>query len=81
MQVLKDLSARARREDPPRVEVSRQVILRLARENPASAWPMNLVAFGAAVVALVVLGITLPLIEILTDPMSAFFLTATHVLP
>ena len=81
VQVLKDLSARARQEDPPRVEVSREVILRLGREIPASAWPMKLAAFGAAVAALLVLGLSLPFIEMLTDPMSAFFVTAIHVLP
>ena len=80
-QMLKDLSARARREDPPRVDVSRRVILRLSGEIPVPAWPMTLVASGAAVTALVVLGITLPFIETLTDPMSAFFLMAINILP
>jgi hypothetical protein len=81
LQILKDLSARARREDPPRVDVSRRVILRLSGEIPVPAWPMTLVASGAAVTALVVLGITLPFIETLTDPMSAFFLMAINILP
>ena len=81
LQILKDLSARARREDPPRVDVARRVILRLSGEIPVPAWPMTLVASGAAVTALVVLGITLPFIETLTDPMSAFFLMAINILP
>ncbi len=81
LQILKDLSARARREDPPRVDVFRRVILRLSGEIPVPAWPMTLVASGAAVTALVVLGITLPFIETLTDPMSAFFLMAINILP
>ena len=81
LQIWKDLSARARREDPPRVDVSRRVILRLSGEIPVPAWPMTLVASGAAVTALVVLGITLPFIETLTDPMSAFFLIAINILP
>ena len=78
---LEDLSARARREEPPRVDVSQRVALRLSREGPAPAWPMILFASSAAVAAAVVLSITLPLIEILTDPLSAFVLMAANVLP
>ena len=79
--ILDNLSARARREEPPRVDVSSRVVLRLSREAPAPAWPMILFASGAAVAAAVVLSISLPLIEILTDPLSAFFLMAINVLP
>ena len=81
LQMLRDLAARARQDDPPRVEVSQRVILRLGEEIPVSAWPMKLVAFGGAVTALIVLAISLPFIEMLTDPMSAFFLMAANVLP
>jgi hypothetical protein len=42
---------------------------------------MILFASSTAVAAAVVLIISLPLIEILTDPLSAFFLMATNVLP
>jgi len=79
--ILDNLPARARREEPPRVDVSSRVVLRLSREAPAPAWPMILFASGAAVAAAVVLSISLPLIEILTDPLSAFFLMAINVLP
>jgi hypothetical protein len=79
--ILDNLSARARREEPPRVDVSSRVVLRLSREALTPAWPMVLFASSTAVAAAVVLIINLPLIEILTDPLSAFFLMAINVLP
>jgi type VI protein secretion system component VasF len=79
--ILEDLAARARREESPTVDVSSRVVLRLRREAPTPAWPMVLVASSAAVAAVVVLSISLPLIEMLTDPLSAFFLMAANVLP
>jgi hypothetical protein len=79
--ILDNLSARARREEPPRVDVSSRVVLRLSREALTPAWPMVLFASSTAVAAGVVLIISLPLIEILTDPLSAFFLMAINVLP
>ena len=81
LKFLEDLSARARREEPPRVDVSSRVVLRLSREALTPAWPMVLFASSTAVAAAVVLIISLPLIEILTDPLSAFFLMAINVLP
>jgi hypothetical protein len=81
LKVLEDLSARARREEAPRVDVSSRVVLRLSREALTPAWPMFFFASSTAVAAAVVLIISLPLIEILTDPLSAFFLMATNVLP
>ena len=68
LKFMEDLSARARREEPPRMDVSSRVVLRLSREALTPAWPMVLI-------------ISLPLIEILTDPLSAFFLMASNVLP
>ena len=79
--ILDNLSARARREEPPRVDVSSRVVVRLSREALTPAWPMVLFASSTAVAAAVVLIISLPLIEILTDPLSAFFLMAINVLP
>jgi len=79
--ILDNLSARARQEEPPRVDVSSRVVLRLSREALTPAWPMVLFASSTVVAAAVVLIISLPLIEILTDPLSAFFLMATNVLP
>ena len=81
LKVLEDLSARARWEEPPRVDVSSRVVLRLSREALTPAWPMFFFASSTAVAAAVVLIISLPLIEILTDPLSAFFLMAINVLP
>jgi len=81
LKVLEDLSARARREEAPRVDVSSRVVLRLSREALTPAWPMFFFASSTAVAAAVVLIISLPLIEILTDPLSAFFLMAINVLP
>ena len=78
---MEDLSARARREEPPRMDVSSQVVLRLSREDHPPAWPMVLFASSTAIAAAVVLIISFPLIEILTDPLSAFFLMAVNVLP
>ncbi len=81
LKFMEDLSARARREEPPRMDVSSRVVLRLSRETPAPAWPMVLFASSTAIAAAAVLIISFPLIEILTDPLSAFFLTAINVLP
>jgi hypothetical protein len=81
LNILKDLSARAREENPPGIDVSSRVFLRLSREAPVPAWPMALVASGTAVAALVVLSISLPLYEMLTDPWSVFFIMAANVLP
>jgi len=79
--ILENLSACARREEPPRVDVCSRVVLRLSRQAPAPAWPMVLFASSTAVAAAVVLNISFPLIEMLTDPLSAFFLMAANVLP
>ncbi len=85
LKVLKDLSARAREENPPSLDVSSRVLLRLSRKTTAPAWPMTsvmaLVASGSAVAALVVLSISLPLFEMVTDPWSVLFILATNVLP
>ncbi len=81
LKILDNLSARARGEDPPKVEVSSRVILRLSRQSPTPAWPMALFASSTAVAAVVVLSISFPLIEVLTDPLSAFFWIAANVLP
>ena len=81
LKILEGLSARARREDPPRVDISRRVVLRLRGEVPAPAWPMALIATSAAVGAAVVLSMSIPLIEMLTDPWSVFFVMAANALP
>ena len=81
LRILKDLSARAREESPPNIDVSSCVLLRLNRVAPAPAWPMALVASGTAAAALMVLGFTLPLYEMLTEPWSAFFVMAANTLP
>ena len=81
LKFLEDLSARARREEPPRMDISSRVVLRLSREALTPDWPMVLFASGTAVAAAVVLIISFPLMEMLTDPLSAFFLMAANVLP
>ncbi len=85
LKILKDLSARAREENPPSIDVSSRVLLRLSRKTPAPAWPMTsamaLVASGSAVAALVALSISLPLFEMATDPWSVFFILAANTLP
>ena len=81
LKILKDLSARAREENPPSIDVSSRVLLRLRRKTPAPVWPMALVASGSAAAALVVLSISLPLFEMVTDPWSAFFILAANALP
>ena len=81
LKILKDLSRRAREENPPSIEVSSRVLLRLSRKTTESAWPMALVASGSAVAALVVLSISLPLFEMVTDPWSVFFILAANALP
>ncbi len=81
LKILKDLSDRAREENPPNIDVSSRVLLRLSRKTTAPAWPMALVAAGSAVAALVVLSISLPLFEMVTDPWSVFFILAANALP
>jgi hypothetical protein len=81
LKILKDLSACARGENPPSIDVSSRVLLRLSREVPVPAWSMVFVASGTAIAALVVLGISLPLFEMVTDPWSIFFIMAANVLP
>jgi hypothetical protein len=77
---LEDLSARARMEDAPVVDVSSRVLFRLSREEPSPIWPMAIFASSASVAALAVLSLSLPLITTLTDPWSEFFLDAINVL-
>ena len=79
--IMEDLAARARREELPTVDVSSRVVLRLRREVPGSAWIMALFASSAAVTAAVVLSVSFPFFEMLTDPWSAFFVIAANVLP
>jgi hypothetical protein len=81
LKFLEELSARARREDPPRVDISRRVVLQLRGEVSSPAWPMALIATSAAVGAAVVLNMSMPLIEMLTDPWSVFFVMAANALP
>ena len=81
MKNLDDLAARAREENPPRIDISSRVVFRLNQEVPAPAWPMALVASGTAVAALVVVSISLPLFEMVTDPWSVFFIMAANALP
>jgi hypothetical protein len=81
LKMVEELSARARRESPPRVDISRRVVLQLRQEVPAPAWPMALIASSAAVGAIVVLNMSMPLIEMLTDPWSVFFVMAANALP
>ncbi len=81
LKFLEDLSARAREEKPPSVDVSSRVLLRLQEEPPAPAWPMALVASGSAVAAIVVLSLSLPLFEMIRDPWSIFFILAANALP
>ena len=80
-ETLQSLSAQARLEEIPIVDVSSRVVHQLSHEAPPHIWPMALFASGASVTALVVLALSLPMIEIVADPWSAFFLTAAHVLP
>jgi len=79
--IVEDLSARARREEPPTVDVSMQVLRRLGREVPVPSWPMALFASSAAVAAVAVLSLSYPFFQMLTDPWSAFFVIAANVLP
>ena len=81
LKILKDLSVRAREENPPSIDVSSRVLLRLSREAAPPSWPLALVAAGSAVAALVVLSISLPLFEMVTDPWSVFFILAANALP
>jgi hypothetical protein len=81
LKILEELSARARQEDPPRVDISRRVVAKLSGEVPAPGWPMALIASSAAVAAAVVLNMSMPLIEMLIDPWSVFFVMAANALP
>ncbi len=79
--IIEDLSSRARREKPPTVDVSMQVLRRLDRGVPVPTWPVALFASSAAVAAIAVLSLSYPLFQVLTDPWSAFFVIAANVLP
>ncbi len=79
--IVEDLSSRARREKPPTVDVSMQVISRLGRKAPVPTWPVALFASSAAVAAIAVLSLSYPLFQVLIDPWSAFFVIAANVLP
>lgn len=81
LKILEDLSIKARRESPPSIDVSPRVLLRLKGEVPGPAWPLAFVASGAAVAALAVLSISLPLYEMLMEPWSVFFVMAANSLP
>jgi hypothetical protein len=81
LKILEDLSIKARRESPPSIDVSARVLLRLKGEVPGPAWPLAFVASGAAVAALAVLSISLPLYEMLMEPWSVFFVMAANALP
>jgi hypothetical protein len=81
LKILDDLSARARREELPTVDVSSRVVCKLHRGAPSPVWPMVLIASSAAVAAAVVLSVSMPIIEMLADPWSAFFMIAANVLP
>lgn len=81
LKILETLSARAREEDPPRLDVSSRVLLRLSRMTTAPVWPLGLVASGSALAALAALSMSLPLFEMVTDPWSAFFILAANALP
>jgi hypothetical protein len=78
--ILEELSARARLEDAPVVDVSSRVLHRLGREAPSPIWPMAIFASSASVAALAVLIFSFPLITALTDPWSEFFLDAVNAL-
>lgn len=81
LKIVEALVDRARQEEPPIVDVSSRVLLRLRDEVPRPAWPMILVASSAAIAAAAVLIFSFPFIEMLTDPWSAFFVIAANVVP
>jgi len=80
-EIMEDLAARARSEKPPAVDVSSRVIRRLRGEVPGPAWPLAVFASGTAVAAALVLSVSFPSIEMLTDPWSAFFVFVANILP
>jgi len=81
LKIMEALADRGRREEPPVVDVSSRVVLRIRSEVPRPAWPMVFVASSAAVAAAAVLILSFPFIEMLTDPWSAFFVIAANVVP
>lgn len=81
LKILEDLSVRARRDLAPEIDVSARVLSRLRGEVPGPAWSMAFVVSGAAVAALAVLIVSLPLYEVLTEPWSIFFVMAANFLP
>jgi hypothetical protein len=81
LKIMEDLAAHARREEPPAVDVSSRVVRRLRGEVPGSSWPLAVFASSSAVAAAVVLAVSFPSIEMLTDPWSAFFVLVANILP
>lgn len=80
LEKLARLAARARLEDAPVVDVASEVVSRLGHEGRKPAWPLVFFASSALACSAIVLGFSLPIIEMVTDPWCDLFLAATEVL-
>lgn len=67
-------AARARSEEMPEVDVRAQVLHRLRAEDArAPDRTLEWFAFGACAVAAVLTAVTLPVLDLLSDPMMGLF--------
>ncbi|MFC1572721.1 hypothetical protein ACFL6M_03890 [Candidatus Eisenbacteria bacterium] len=76
---LDKIAARARGEQPPRVDVSERVVTHLLQRQPRVDRPLLVFALGSVAAAIVVALITIPLLNSVSDPLWALF-QPTHVL-
>lgn len=67
------LAACARQETVPGVDVSPQVMAQLRMDQDYSEKPLLIFAFSASLAAIAVLIYALPMLTILTDPLSTLF--------
>ncbi len=79
LEILDNLAARARREEAPRIDVARKVILRLHEGRRSERRPLALFAMGSLVAAAVAMVLVLPLVNVLTDPLAAFLQQTTDI--
>jgi hypothetical protein len=75
------LTGRARLEDVPPVDVSRRVIRRLSHAPQPSTWPWSLMAATSVAAAILVVALTLPTYQTITNPLNAAFIAAIDLMP
>lgn len=73
LEIVVRLSARARREEAPRVDVARRVLYRIREGQRPQERPLAVFAIGSLAGAAVAMVVVTPLVNVLMDPLAAFF--------